>query len=386
MAHAAVNPEMLRWARDRAGLHIEDVQITASKRWLESLHDWEIGKGGPTFEQARALSKILRVPLGYLFLDSPPAVDIDVPDLRTVGDRGSALTLDLTDTVLDAQHKQAWLSEYRKRQSYDPLPWVGISGMAEGHEAVAKKIGSVLRLEQGWRREAKNWENLHSNLVLSAERAGVIVLQSSMVGANSHRPLSVEEFRGFALVDKFAPLVFINTSDHKPARLFTLIHELTHIVLSVSGISNAPLAQEGVLPLPDIERFCNAVAAEFLMPKAEFIRLWDKKQPFDANVRRLSLAFKVSQMVAARGAFDAGLVSANAYWPFIRERIQLAKDKADKLRESDGGPGGVKMVRIRNGEYFVKVVTQAAKSGDLPYRDAARLLNVKPVTLGKLGT
>src|SRR5690606_2778683 len=136
--------------------------------------------------------------------------------------------------------------------------------------------------------ERGDWEAYMRDLVQRIEALGVLVMRSGMVGNNTFRKLSVREFRGFALVDDFAPVVFINTSDCPEARLFTLIHELAHIWLGQSGISDSEPANHH-----QTERLCNAVAAEFLVPVSEFMPRWRTQESWLGNLPLLAAHFHV---------------------------------------------------------------------------------------------
>lgn len=383
MAKAHVNPDMLVWARERAGLSHADLRRRSTIAWLDKVPDWEEGKANPTFEQARQLAKWLFVPFGFLFMRRPPALDIEIPDLRTVGDRPGELTVDLQDVVMDAQRKQAWLRDYRKDHGFSPIRFVGASKPSDPPRTIANRLARALDLRPE-DRESTTVDGYRALLVRKAEIAGLIVLQTGQVGNNTRRLLSVEDFRGFALVDRLAPLIFVNTQDVPPARTFTIAHELAHVALGVSGVSNAPLVDEDEHDLRDVEKVCNQVAAELLVPQDVFEALWRSGDSLDENAKRLSRAFRVSQLVVARRAFDLGLFTANAvYWKFVKRRISLAQTKREKLAEAEGGPGFFKMVKARNGAFAAEVLS-ALDRGDLLYRDAGRLLGVRPENMDRI--
>lgn len=385
MAEAGVNAAMLRWARERAGFSLSDLRARVKERWVERLGDWEAGHGGPTFEQARKLAALLRAPLGYLFLDEPPTEEIDVPDLRTVGNQRRQMSTDLVEVVMDAQRKQAWLREHREDHGATRVGLVGSSSPSEQPVSIARRIRETLGITTSLRASIRTQEDYIRLLVERAEQAGIVVLRSSTVGNNTRRLLDVDEFRGFALVDDLAPLVFVNTQDVPPAQIFTLVHELAHLAIAVEGVSNAPVARERSLRLRAEEELCNRVAAEVLLPADEFEVAWDRDIGLADNARQLSRRFKVSQLVVARRAFDDGLVTARAYWPFVRRRMELAREKKAAQQASEGGPGFLTMARVRNGKMLTETVVRAVRAGELLYRDAAGLLGVKPGHIDELG-
>lgn len=385
MAEAGVNAAMLRWARERAGLSLHDLRARVRDQWSEKLAEWEAGRGGPTFEQARKLASVLRAPLGYLFLDEPPAAEIDVPDLRTVGNERQPMSVDLIDVVMDSQRKQAWLREYREEHGLPRLPWVGASSRTEAPQAIARRIMEALGLTARLREESKAWDGYLRVLIERAEDAGALVLRSGTVGNNTHRPLDVEEFRGFALVDAWAPVVFVNTRDVPPAQIFTLVHELVHLVIGVEGVSNAPVAKEASRQLRSEEELCNRVAAEVLLPGEEFAAAWSSQTRLAENAQGLARRFKVSQLVVARRALDDGLVTPQEYWPFVRRRMAEAQRQRDTQREGDGGPPFLTMVKVHNGRGFIATVVRAVRAGELSYREGARLLGTKPKHIDELG-
>lgn len=385
MTDAGVNAAMLRWARERAGLSLGELRERIEQAWAGKLADWEAGQGGPTFEQARTLSALLRTPLGYLFLETPPADDVELPDLRTVGNERRSMSADLREVIMDAERKQAWLREHREDHGAPRVGLVGCAKASDDARTVATCLERALGLSPDDRARSKTPEDFLRRLVDGIEDAGVVVLRSGQVGGSTRRPLDVEEFRGFALVDELAPVVFVNTQDVPPAQIFTLVHELAHLAIAVEGISNAPVVKDGAVRLRAEEELCNRVAAELLLPQQEFEAAWDPGLSLVDNAGKLAKRFKLSRMVVARRAFDAGLVSAKAYWPFMRRQLDEARARKDEQREREGGPDFFTLVKVRNGKAFTAEVVRAVRAGELLYRDAARLLGVRPSHVDRLG-
>ena len=293
MTRIPVNPELLTWARERAGL---DTLALAGR--FPKLEEWEGGEVQPTLRQLENFARSVHVPIGYLFLPTPPEEDLPIPDFRTLADRTiTRPSPNLLDTLYLCQQRQDWYRDYARMNGLTPLSFVGSAANADEAEEVAESMREVLGLSVMERQRLPNWSEALRQLIGKAEEAGVLVMASSIVGSNSHRKLSVEEFRGFALADELAPLVFINAADSKAAQMFTLAHELAHLWLGESGISDA---EAGQLPEQAIERWCNAVAAELLMPMAATREAYQPGLPLAEEIQRLARVFKVSTLVALR--------------------------------------------------------------------------------------
>ena len=372
-----INPEMLRWARARAGMEVDEL-AEALKLEPKKVKSWEAGTSKPTFEQARKASAAMRVPFGFLFFPRPPVETDPLPDLRTVGDHPTPPSSDLRDVVRLARRRQDWLRAHRRREGWEKVPLVNACRRDDTPIEIADCLRTHLGVTAEVRAEASSCDDYMRSLVGLAEQAGVIVYRSATVGNNTHRSLDVHDFRGFALVDDLAPLIFVNTKDAPPARIFTLVHELAHLALGIAGVSNSPVADEAAPPLRQEELLCNAVAAEFLVPAEEFRLSWDVGAELARNASDLARDFRVSQLVVARRALDLGLISPQLFWPFARARLKLAADKREKQAESPGGPPPLTLARSRNGERFTQLVVRAARAGELLYRDAADILGVRP--------
>ncbi len=160
-------------------------------------------------------------------------------------------------------------------------------------------------------------------------------MKTGVVEGNTHRPLSVSEFRGFAISDLFAPVVFINARDAQTAQIFTLLHELAHIWIGTSGISNESLRQSPTENLSNVERFCNAVAAETLVPASDFLTTWIKGRSTDENMRQSSRKYKVSTIVALRRALDLHKITWEQFLEHYKKEDQ--RFKAQKSKSKGGG-------------------------------------------------
>lgn len=371
MARAQINPQLLTWARERAGLDTADIA-----RKLHVPEDrvlaWEQGDARPTFRQAENYASGTFVPLGYLFLREPPEEDLPIPDLRTVGDRRRpSLSVNLRDTLKDVIRRQLWYREYQQDRDADPVPIVGCMANATTVETIVtsmrEQLGVPAHPERG------TWEQYFRDLIDRIEALGVLVMRTNIVGTNTHRPLDVDEFRGFAIADPLAPVIFINTADYPPARLFTLIHELTHIWLGESGISDADPDSAD-----ELEKRCNAVAAEFLVPEAEFRGLWQAHEDWRHNLPFISAHFHVSEWVIARRARELDFISDDQYRHYVRERLA-----EHRKRERDGPVPFPTVQKSRIGQRFAQAVASEALSGRLLLRDAHRLTGIKPNKLAE---
>jgi len=216
---AHINSEVLIWARERAGFLPEDL-MQVNRKYV----DWEAGHMKPTFRQAQALAHKLHIPFGFLYLSEPPVEKPPTVDLRTFNDsHHHDFSLELREVVSDALRKQDWYRDFLLEDGAEPLTFVGKYSITTSPNVVANDLIETLALSLEDRAGISKREFL-AYLTEHAEEAGVLVLRNGKVGANTHRVLNVEEFRGFSLPDPISPLVFVNTADFEAAQIFTLIH------------------------------------------------------------------------------------------------------------------------------------------------------------------
>lgn len=367
MNRVPVNPELLTWARERAGL---DALALAGR--FPKLTEWENGELLPTLRQVEDFARAVHVPVGYLFLPAPPEEPLPIPDFRTLAGRGVARpSPNLLDAIYLCQQRQDWFRDYARMHGQAPLAFADSARVQDDPARVAEAMRHTLALSIAERQQLPTWTDALRQLVGKAEEAGVLVMASSIVGSNSHRKLDVDEFRGFALADTHAPLVFINAADSKAAQMFTLAHELAHLWLGESGVSDP---EAGQLPERAVERWCNAVAAELLVPLAEIRREHRPDALLTDEIQRMARWFKVSTLVALRRLFDAGFIDQTTLWQNYREELA-------RIRALDrGGSGGGDFYRTlgaRTGKRFARAVLSSTLEGQTLFQDAFRMLGVR---------
>ena len=367
MTRIPVNPELLTWARERAGL--DRLALTGR---FPKFAQWEAGELQPTLRQLEAFARTVHVAVGYLFLPAPPKEPLPIPDFRTLADRDvTRPSPNLLDTIYLCQQRQDWFREYARIHALPTLGFTGSATQQDAPERVADRMRQTLALSIAERQQLPTWADALRQLIGKAEDAGVLVMASGVVGSNSHRKLDVEEFRGFALADDFAPLVFINSADSKAAQMFTLSHELAHLWLGESGISDPEV---GRLAEPGIERWCNAVAAEFLMPLAMLRQDHQGGQPIAEEIQRLARSYKVSTLVALRRLFDAGFIDEPTLWQSYREELARIRPLD---RGSSGGGDFYRTLGTRTGKRFARAVLSSTLEGQTLFQDAFRMLGVR---------
>ncbi|MXW48824.1 MAG: ImmA/IrrE family metallo-endopeptidase [Gammaproteobacteria bacterium] len=262
MIRAPVNPVLLSWARERAGRAPEDLAGRFPK-----LGEWEAGTRQPTLRQVDAFASSVSVPVGYLFLSEPPAEPMPIPDFRTAaGTPDAKPSPDLLDVIHACQARQAWYRSFARMEGRQPLSFVASASRSESPQRVAAQMRETLGFDVADRRTRPTWTESLRRLIAAADAAGVLVMVSGIVASNTHRPLDPKEFRGFALSDPLAPLVFVNGAAAKAAQMFTLAHKLAHLWLGTSALCDCTASPSP--SLGDHEVWCNAVAEQFLAPLA----------------------------------------------------------------------------------------------------------------------
>ena len=359
-----VKPELLRWARERAGADMD-----ALVRKFPRYREWESGEVRPTFRQLENFAKAVHAGVGYFFLSEPPDEPFPIPDFRTVG--GAPVgrpSLNLLHTIYLCQRRQDWYQEFARAEGEDPLPFVGSVELSDDVETVAARMRGALGFDLEERRDIPTWTEALRRFVEKADDLGVLVMVSGVVGNNPHRKLDPEEFRGFSLADDFAPLVFVNGADTKAAQMFTLAHELAHLWLGETALSNS---RPDSVPRRTVESWCNRVAAELLVPLA-IVRAEYQEEELPVALQRMARRFKVSTLVALRRLYDAGgLTGAQFHQAYDAERERL-----QSLPKSGGG-SFYPTLRSRVGRRFGHALVVSTFEGRTSFTESFRLLGIR---------
>ncbi len=364
-ARVHINRDILIWAVERIGKTVDEyvAENPVFQQWLD-------GTILPTYKNIEQFAHKLYVPLGYMFLPEPPKEIFPIPFFRNKDNRSH--NINLYDTVIDMQERQEWLSGYLHRMGFDKIDYVGIFTPQNTVREVVDKIKEILGLQSNWALEFNNVDSALKYLTKKIEEKGVIVTFNSVVGFNNKRPIPVEDCRGFVLVDDYAPFIFVNSKDAKVAQIFTIIHEFAHILTGYSaGVGNIDMEQSS-----DIERYCDKIAASFLVPEELFRNLW---KDYPGNYEVLSKYLKVSRLVIARRAVELNFISQERFFQLYNH---WSKEPKVKVNSSGGNfyPSAIK----KNSRTFLIHVNTAINRNMLLHMDAYRLTGLKGDTFHKI--
>ena len=395
-----INPGLLRWARERAGLSLEDAAVRAGLKGLKPrgqkkgvdpatlLRLFEDGQKSISWAQLIRVAKAYRRPPLTFFLSSPPVEPVMPPDLRTMGHRPpDHLSPEFQEfyTYLVSIHDT--LRDILEQEGGARLPFVGGVSVATPVLRVVQSMRDILDFSLEAQQRVRNGEDLFSALRAKAHAAGIFVIAGK--GLDPRHPVTADEFRGMAFCDPVAPLVVVNTADVKAARVFTLVHEFAHVWLGQSALSGFDPLSPGRDRHTPSEIFADQVAAEFLVPESQ-MRLFHAETGAVTweNLAEGSRRFKVSRAVMARRALDLGILSSDIYrgwmsrlameWTAREQRIK------ERMREQESAVSWTRQIQSRLGKKVLQTISEGISVGVLNARDASAVLRVRQDGLGRL--
>lgn len=380
-----VNPEVIVWARETAGLTQEEaarklgLQDSSKSSAVEKLAALESGDNEPSRTQLLKMEAQYRRPLLTFYLSKPPRRGNRGVDYRTLPNDPSASDEALLDALVrDVRARQSMVrAVLEDEDEAEPLPFIGSHRIEDGPVAVLASLKSLLGLDAGAYRSEPDSAAAFELLRRSAEAAGIFVLLKGDLG-NHVTAIDTRTFRGFSIADKVAPFVVINDQDARPAWSFTLLHETVHLLLGQTGVS-------GLYGESEVERFCNDVAGEFLLPAHELdLAGFDDDRDHEIvsdRVSALAHEFKVSRTMVAYKAFRAHLITQDAFVQlnaaFRREWLERRVQARVRARNQEGGPSYYTVRSHRLGGRIVDLVRHMIAADALSTSKAARILGVK---------
>lgn len=365
IARVAVRRPVLEWAQQR-GRHDNEAmrrRFPAWDRWVaEDVH--------PTVKQAQDLAAYTHVPFGMLLLETPPTVELPIPDFRVTGAGIAEPSQELLDTIHLNQQRQGWFEDYLTSWGEDELAFVGSARGMEPTDAAAL-IRTALRYDLPERSKLRSNDEARKHLVRAFEALGGLAVLSSMVGNNTHRLLDREEFRGFTLRSATAPLVFVNANDTKAGQVFSLLHEFAHVWHGDSGVSvgGEPLEEATT----DIERWCDTVAAEIAVPRDDLVIRFDATAPRTQELERLASYYRCSTLVVLIRLRDVRLVPQEGFATAYRDEVDRLLTLLGETKRTPGGDF-YNNQPFRIGERLSRALISETRRGAMPVTDAVRLM------------
>lgn len=388
---AKVNPEILIWARDTAGLSIEEackkLGFKDNKKFScsEQLINLETGQVEPSRTTLHKMVKCYRRPLVAFYLSKPPIKGNRGQDFRTLPFDLAKNEQALIDSLIrDIKNRQEIIRSNLEEEEAKPLSFVKSMKIENGKSSVLSSILNTLKFDQLEFRKKSSPKDAFAYLRTVVESIGVYVLLIHDLGSH-HSNISVESFRGFSISDSLAPFIVINDNDTKAACSFTLVHELVHLWLGHTGISNLNFGN-------DIEKFCNDIAGDFLLPEDEALMLnvsnaWDIDQ-LSMEISVFAEKRNLSSSMVAYKLFRLGIIDMNK-WSYLHNqfRIFYQKNKQNqkiKKKNDSSGPDYYIVRRYQLGKNLTSVVNRMVLDGSLTLTKAGKVMGVKPGNVNKV--
>jgi len=377
---ALITPKVLKWARETSKISIEDAAKKVNCH-VNALEEWESGELQPTFKQAEKLAQIYKRPLAVFFLPDIPSDFQVLQDFRIK--KSAEISTALVFMIREIQQKQKWLKTFFIENDYRKLDFIDKFTIDDPPEAVAQNIRDILEIDSiapFSKEPLKGW-------IKRAETNRIFISLSS----NYHTRLKInsDEYKGFAISDFYAPFIFINSDEWETVQLFTLVHELAHLWIDKSGISNdinINFREGNISNYNPVEIFCNKVAANALIPYNIIHSIWNEKKRENHNdLKEISEIFGVSSLSLLYRVYNLNLIDKENFesWRIILEKEfnefnlnYLAKELKIKERKK-GGPNYYLLLSKRNSIEFSKVVLDSYKSGNIGGVELSNLLNLK---------
>lgn len=380
---AFITAKVFKWARESAKM-TEDIAASKIGVSVDKLQEWEKGESFPTIRQAQTLAKAYRRPFALFFLPDIPSDFQPLQDFRKKGSK--ELSTSSIFIIREIQQKQAWISDVNEENGEDKVSFIGRFSLKDNPVVIAEDIIRTLGVNP------LNYKTNNPILewIDGAESKGIFVSRTSFI--HSRLKLDSSELQGFAIADEYAPFVFINSDDWNAPQLFTLVHELAHLWIAETGISNEVEPSINIIEdYNPIELFCNEVAANVLMPNSYVTNLDSNVFNNSREVFKSAKIIGVSSFALLVRALNLKIISLNNYNKLklqadkdYQDFLQKEEEKKKKAKDKKGGPNYFLLQLNRNSRLFTQTVLDAFRGGSIEPTQASRLLNVKVNKFPKL--
>ncbi|MCK9217204.1 MAG: ImmA/IrrE family metallo-endopeptidase [Firmicutes bacterium] len=360
-----IKEEILHWVIQESQKESEEIINKFPK-----VVGWIKGDIKPTFKQLQDFANFLKVPFGYLFLREPPKINIMEAEFRTINNKLPYMSKNLKDTITSMDIRRSWMSDYRKDLGWEKLNIIKEfndkkNGLIKEDIILAK---SLLELEEEWYEKIKSYGDAYNFLKTKLEAQGILIMQNGIVEYNTRRKLDINEFRAFMLYDDIAPVIFINNNDSLGGKIFSLIHELFHVLHEQEDL----FLEGDIYSTKKDERYMNQLTVEFLMPENYIKEKWNENNdPFE-QIQSMASFFKVSETALAIKLKELMLIEEDT----LKNIIEIGIKYFDKKTNESGASGGdfYNTFNTRVSPTFTKAVIRSTEAGDIEYTYAFRLL------------
>lgn len=360
-----IEKDILCWALQESQ---KDNEKIADK--FPKIDDWINGDIAPTFKQLESFAAYLKIPFGYMFLETPPKDDAMEAEFRSINNKLPAMSKNLKDTLAEMDMKRNWMSDYRKDLGWGKLDIITKFDQLKSNAIIkdASLAKELLNLKEDWYKSARDHAEAYSLLKSKMEDAGILVMQNGVVANNNYRKLDISEFRAFMLYDDISPLIFINNNDTIGGKVFSIIHEYIHVLFGQEDL----LLNQDILGARENERFINQLTSELLLPAEHLKTMWNKRDEPFRQIQQLGNLFKVSETALAIKLKELTFISNSILEAIIDEATENFIKKANESSTSGGDFYNTFGTRIS--PTFAKAVIRSTEAGDIGYTYAFRLL------------
>lgn len=377
----SVNRSVLEWAVRQSGKTIQEVQIKFPK-----FDEWLKKEVSPTFNQLVTFSSFTKIPFGYLVLQDVPEETLPLLEFRTVDtEEIQNPSRELIDTIKDMEKKQNWMREYMLDENYSSNNLIGALEFSDrlNFTDVADFIRESYGIPIAWHNNVNSKINSFDYLKDKISNKGVLVMQNGTALGNTHRPLDPSEFRAFALIDNYAPLIFINTKDTLSGKVFSILHELVHLTIGENSLYNKQF-YNGNKFKNNLEIFCNSVAAELVVPESTFNQEWERFKENDVllKIEHLATFYKISTVVIARKALEKKFISREIYTKVSDEAKKNALNNSNKPSKPGGNP--VYTAQSRLDKKFIYALSNGLDKGFAVHTDIYKLTGLSRNVFNKV--